>query len=114
MSAHSPLPWRLGFADDNVAFVNAGRNTVCKCDSDGGEIVPRANAEFICRAVNHHAELVEALKALVPPMPPADANCHSGICSQDKCAHCGRIAVAIAVLAKAQAGPPSLPSEVDV
>jgi hypothetical protein len=27
-----------------------------------------------------------------PEMPPVDAPCHAGICSQDECAHCLRIA----------------------
>jgi hypothetical protein len=39
-----------------------------------------------------------ALIALTPPMPPADATCHVGICEQSACAHCQRIAEARTVI----------------
>ena len=42
--------------------------------------------------------LLEALKDLTPPMPPADAPCHVGLVPQEKCAHCGRIARARAAI----------------
>ena len=42
--------------------------------------------------------LLEALKELTPPMPPADAPCHVGLVPQEKCAHCGRIARARAAI----------------
>ena len=42
--------------------------------------------------------LLEALKELTPPMPPADAPCHVGLVPQEKCAHCGRIARARACI----------------
>jgi hypothetical protein len=44
--------------------------------------------------------LVQALRGITPPMPPADAPCHLGIVTQDECAHCRRIAAARAVLAE--------------
>lgn len=34
-------------------------------------------------------------------LPGADARCHKGICSQDECGHCGRIATALAAIDKA-------------
>lgn len=45
-------------------------------------------------------ELVEALEAVVPPMPPTDAFCHNHITTQDKCPNCQRLARAHALLTK--------------
>jgi hypothetical protein len=46
------------------------------------------------------AELVAALRPFVDVMPSADAPCHVGICSQEKCGHCSRIAAGRAAIEK--------------
>jgi hypothetical protein len=76
-SAHSPLPWSVGVAnsgdqiDDGAPGIESADGwTVCDvwpsacpdCDSLRFAI---ANAEFIVRAVNSHADLLAALKAIV-------------------------------------------------
>lgn len=47
-------------------------------------------------------ELYDALSDLIPPMPPEDALCHKGICSQERCCNCGRIAAGHRALEKAR------------
>jgi hypothetical protein len=44
--------------------------------------------------------LVDALECVTPMMPPQDAMCHKGICTQEKCANCGRILKARDALTK--------------
>jgi hypothetical protein len=63
--------------------------------------VDKARAE-IDRLREINAELLAALKDIVPPMPPADAICHNGICAQENCAHCRRVAAAVAAIRKAE------------
>lgn len=62
---------------------------------------PQANAIVRCAMHEAAPELVEALQAMTPSMPPKDAPCHLGICSQEKCGFCSRIATARAALTKA-------------
>ena len=68
----------------------------CHVANRGGHIAVAmsriADLESQCDA------LLEALKELTPPMPPADAPCHVGLVPQEKCAHCGRIARARAAI----------------
>lgn len=54
--------------------------------------------EALLKAEEQRDALLEALKELTPPMPPADAPCHVGLVPQEKCAHCGRIARARAAI----------------
>lgn len=66
MSKHTPGPWHIG-GDPSQRWVegpDANENVIC-------DIVPRcavmtpedeANAEFICRAVNCHADLLAACR----------------------------------------------------
>lgn len=60
------------------------------------------NRNAIKRLKAKNTELLAALKDIVPLMPPADAYCHSSICSQDECAHCSRIKAAHTAIAKAE------------
>jgi hypothetical protein len=46
--------------------------------------------------------LAEALGDVLPPMPPADALCHIGICPQERCCNCQRIAAGYAALKMAE------------
>lgn len=65
MAEHSKTPWRLGKnGGDDTVF--AGNRVVAMCDTDvNAPHVDKANAAFIVRAVNCHAELVAALELLV-------------------------------------------------
>lgn len=45
-----------------------------------------------------NTKLLMELEAMTPAMPPIDAPCHKGICHQDECAHCSRIARARALI----------------
>lgn len=64
MSEHTPLPWATD-NDDPVIIVNAEGSSLGEITS-GDPYIGRheelANAAFIVRAVNCHAELVAALK----------------------------------------------------
>lgn len=55
---HTPTPWRLNGKVDIYAENNEGQTYML------GAIISEANAAFIIRAVNAHAALVEACKAL--------------------------------------------------
>jgi len=110
MAEHSPLPW---VAEAPGNHVNAHCGILC----DAGEgvyvadvyadceelssVVAEANAQLICRAVNHHDELVAALKRL-----RIDANrlCDRmlGGSYEDDCRR--SIAIADAVLTKVKDG----------
>ena len=59
--------------------------------------------ELLALTAQRHA-LLEALKGITPPMPPADAPCHVGLVPQEKCAHCGRIARARAAIKAVEEG----------
>lgn len=63
---HTPLPWRLGaFGVLIEAGDEAGRRFIAHCGTEpnsGDANVP--NAAFIVRAVNCHADMLEALKAV--------------------------------------------------
>lgn len=62
MSEHTPTPWRVGdYVLQTIFAVNGTYpNTVAVCQGRD----PRADAEFIVRACNAHAGLVEALKKI--------------------------------------------------
>jgi hypothetical protein len=81
VTPHSPLPWRceVRTADDPAAIPDDGEdgaiNDYFVMDCHGHDIVSlydRADAALICRAVNSHAALVQALKAAVVDMEHAD------------------------------------------
>ncbi|MFA7308101.1 MAG: hypothetical protein WC026_15675 [Hyphomicrobium sp.] len=61
MVEHTKTPWRVGRnGGDDAVF--SGNRVVAMCDTDtNAERVDKANAAFIVRACNCHAELVEAL-----------------------------------------------------
>lgn len=67
---HSPLPWTVK-TDGAIQRVMSGDYYVARCHEAPGDVddegndqySPEANAAFIVRAVNAHAELVAALKA---------------------------------------------------
>ena len=56
---YSPLPWRVKDSD-GYAVIKDGRGECVTFIDAGPEM---ADAEFIVRAVNNHAELLAALKA---------------------------------------------------
>ena len=65
----TPLPWRITGAsmkDYEGAEIGTSNKTVCviltACYDESSE-EERANAELITTSVNHHEELIEALKA---------------------------------------------------
>jgi len=76
---HTQGSWVLGFADERVAFVNAGHVVVCKCDGGGDEgerlANPRANAMLIAAT----PDLLRIARALVD----------SAINDADGCPLCG-------------------------
>jgi hypothetical protein len=57
------LPLKLGVGDHHPqpAIVDSEDFIVCEMADNTGPEVNRAAAEKICRAVNHHAELVDLL-----------------------------------------------------
>ena len=58
-----------------------------------------ADRALICAA----PDLYAALKDIAPDfMPSVDAPCHLGICPQEECRHCCRVARALAAIAKAE------------
>jgi len=59
------------------------------------------DALAIARLIAAAPTLLAALKDITPTMPPMNATCHVGMTTQDKCAHCRRIAAALAAIAKA-------------
>lgn len=60
-TGHTPGPWTHGYADDNVAFVNAGAHCICKCDREGrSRVNQRANARLIAAAPDMLSALHEA------------------------------------------------------
>ncbi len=107
---HTPTPW--------IAVQSAAHGIHCNIAGTGGRIggtteagliahvkcIPaawgdaQANADFILRACNSHDALVAALEKMTPPMPPKNAMCHVGICEQEECGNCSRIARAHAAL----------------
>ncbi len=40
------------------------------------------------------SDALDKIRAALPPIPPADAQCHVGICLQDECQYCSRIKAA--------------------
>ena len=83
-------------AADELRRLHAENEAMRNVANRGGHIAVAmsriADLESQCDA------LLEALKELTPPMPPADAPCHVGLVPQEKCAHCGRIARARAAI----------------
>ena len=70
--AHTPTPWRVapsgGISGNGEIVVCNDIPTLIECEEKpitDGFGRASANAEFIVRAVNSHAELVEALRALL-------------------------------------------------
>ena len=63
---HSPLPWSVDYSDplsSAIGSIESGDGwSVATIWNDIHELPARENAEFICRACNSHAALVEALK----------------------------------------------------
>jgi len=70
MTAHTPLPWRIGGGALNVGRVTilgpdaneSGWPCVCAVSGDPLGQLPQANAEFIVRACNSHEDLLEAAR----------------------------------------------------
>src|SRR3990167_11250440 len=70
MADHSPLPWRVMLdetfgGDKAVDGIAAADGVVIE------DMIHPDDAEFICRAVNHHDALLAALKALVYSAHPS-------------------------------------------
>lgn len=58
---HSATPWRISQGRDKVR-----PNEIRDANDDPiGAISPKADADLIVRAVNHHADLVQALRDMV-------------------------------------------------
>jgi hypothetical protein len=65
MSEHTATPWTIGYIGTSI-YGNDRNALVCQCNT---ELVPgmaEANADFILRACNAYAEMLEALKAALP------------------------------------------------
>ena len=64
MAEHSPLPWRWS---DDERIIGADGFDVLAAWSEGqpGLSIEKADRDLILKAVNHHAELVGALKEAV-------------------------------------------------
>ena len=79
MSEHSPLPWRIyALENSNALHIDdaGGQDIVTAWGWGEPEDAMRANAAFIVRAVNCHADLLAALKSTLDwlssfSMPPA-------------------------------------------
>lgn len=85
MSLHSQLPWHVG----DVTMWNPGNQRTVRIAS--GDVIALVtcsptfaerdpNAEFIVKAVNHHAELVGLLQQIIDDAEPLggdDAGCSS-------------------------------------
>lgn len=76
MTAHTPLPWRLGSTKkDGMAFSREIETSLMGHCTVGHTVAPssseamieraEANAAFIVRACNSHYELLEALKQVM-------------------------------------------------
>jgi hypothetical protein len=70
VSAHTPLPWKLGPTQDTVDDANGVELLVLNVNDYGSDDDPKplpyaANAAFIVRAVNNHHALVAACKELM-------------------------------------------------
>lgn len=104
---HSPIPWRLGYRDGSgmgtiitekrerteygllpkkeVARLHWG----CSCCDSGADAMSeedKANADLIVRAVNSHAELLEALEGLMTDLSGGPKKCghdFSCVCAGD-------------------------------
>ena len=64
MSGHTPTPWR-GHDMETATLVGPDHLSIADCNARNRLVAEnRANAALIVRAVNSHAALVEALRAL--------------------------------------------------
>jgi hypothetical protein len=65
---HTPTPWGLDSIDDTAIMSSTSNgHYIASCDrGDLPQEICRANAEFIVRAVNSHAELLKLVEALLP------------------------------------------------
>lgn len=61
---HSPIPWTVREAKDGSQWIEAKDEAVAHLDYQDLRR-NRADAQFIRRAVNSHAELLEAIKGLL-------------------------------------------------
>lgn len=80
MTPHSPLPWRVGpyeghASDATGRLVAACRGNQNNYDPDVHDMND-ANARFIVRACNNHADLLAALKAIIAAHQKSDACSH--------------------------------------
>jgi hypothetical protein len=100
MTDVQPLPWRPHKWSVGVCWSVVDVNGFCITPPSFTE----AEARFVCAAVNAHHDLVTALKRLISVAgdASADRNCHSGICSVEKCARCSKVLAAHAAIAKAE------------
>ncbi len=96
MIEYTPGPWDV---EEGYLTAAGGRFTLgylYKWEKDAPKEAA-ANARLIAAA----PDLLDALIAIAPPMPPFNAPCHNNLVSQIDCAHCRRIADAHAAIAKA-------------
>ena len=75
--AHTPTPWKSTglYVSDHREYVVAQTKPVSRLMTD--ILRARANAEFICRAVNAHEALVEALHSVVTWFDALDREQHA-------------------------------------
>ncbi len=100
LQQHHATAWNRGHTMGMEANEDTARRALeaVKQDAWGNTML----TEALLKAEAQRDALLEALKELTPPMPPADAPCHVGLVPQEKCAHCGRIARARAAIASVE------------
>ncbi len=115
--SHTPGPWKAEFSEDggydcmtDAWMVKADTKPfiVAVVDCSGYGQTPR-NREYQTEHAKADAaliaaapDLLAALKALRPIVPPIDGLCHRHICEPSECAYCQQMRQAVAAIAKAE------------
>ena len=88
---HTPLPWttdgRTLVQEVDGKSYWSGQPYIADCLISQSMREPgntKANADFICRAVNNHYELLEACKAALQAMRTIEKDCHDSAREQLK------------------------------
>ncbi len=110
--SHTPGPWKIIDIPnaDGMGIVPVKRpegvkprdlEDIASVSKSAEHYDAKANARLISAA----PDLLAALKAITPAMPPVDGPCHVNICSQDACSNCCRVSMAHSAIAKAEGRP---------